>query len=150
MDSLFNTAAASTTAVTMTVIPHAWGDIFSLLNGSKIIMASLMLLMNVAGRYIDLDLHPDHKKFLASSTFVKRLFIFAIAFMATRDIILAIIITACYVIVVMHLLNPKSPYSLIASSQSILENQFAALDTNKDGVISRQEYYSKAMHLQSQ
>jgi hypothetical protein len=86
-------------------------DPFFFLNSNKFVMAIMMVLMNVAGRYIDLDLHPDHRKFLANSTFMKRLFVFAIAFMATRDFIAALIITAIFVIFVMHLFNPKSPYN---------------------------------------
>ena len=58
--------------------------------------------------------------------------IFTVAFIATRDIITSLIITACFVIIVLNLFNTTSQYC-------ILPKQFCEIDKNKDGEISPQE-----------
>ena len=83
-----------------------FGNFVSSLNENKYFYAMAMILFNIGARYIEIDLDEDHKKFL-SSTVVRRLLIFTMAFVATRDIVASLIITASFVIIVLNLFNKK-------------------------------------------
>ena len=105
--------------------------IINFLNQNKYFYAIMMILLNIGAKYIEIDLQDNHKKFL-SSTAIRRIMIFTVAFIATRDIITSLIITACFVIIVLNLFNTTSQYC-------ILPKQFCEIDKNKDGEISPQE-----------
>ena len=90
-----------------------------------------MILFNIGARYIEIDLDERHKKFL-SSKIIRRLLIFTMAFIATRDVVAALIITACFVIIVLNLFNTSSKYC-------ILPKNISDLDEDGDGYISPKE-----------
>tara|TARA_B110000977_G_C10871765_1_gene413889 strand:+ start:118 stop:483 length:366 start_codon:yes stop_codon:yes gene_type:complete len=99
------------------------------LNQSKYFYGVAMILFNIGARYIEIDLDEDHVKFL-SSTFIRRILIFTMAFVATRDIIASLIITASFIIIVLNLFNKKSNYCIIPKNN---------IDLNNDGIISPKE-----------
>ena len=76
-------------------------------NKNTYVYAVLMILLNVGSKYIEIDLDETHKNFL-SSTFVRRLMIFTVAFIATKDIMTSFIITAISIIFVLNLLLTSS------------------------------------------
>ena len=100
-------------------------------NNNKYIYGFLMILLNVGARYIEIDFTDDHRTFL-SSTVLRRLIIFTVAFIATRDLVASLIITCCFIILVLNLFNPKSKYCVISKS---IKN----IDKNNDGEISAEE-----------
>ena len=102
------------------------------LGNNKYFIGLVVLLMNVGGRFIELDIAKKHKKYLSTSKLLKRLIIFSIAFLATRDLIVSFTITAAFIVFVMHLFNDESEYC-------ILQKGASELDTNKDGEISAEE-----------
>ena len=106
-------------------------DIIQTFNNNKYVYAMMMILLNIGARYIEMDLEDGHRKFL-SSTALRRLMIFTVAFMATRDVIASLIITASFVILVLNLFNINSKYCILPQS-------FYELDENKDGKVSPQE-----------
>ena len=73
------------------------------INQSKYFFGFLMILLNMGAKYIELDLVESQKHFL-SSKLIRRLIIFTIAFVATRDIIVSLIITSAFIIIVLNLL----------------------------------------------
>ena len=81
-------------------------------NNNKYVYAVMMILLNVGARYIEMDLVDDHKLFL-SSTILRRLLIFTVAFVATKDVVASLIITASFVIIVLNLFNTDSKYCII-------------------------------------
>ena len=108
-----------------------FGNFVSSLNENKYFYAMAMILFNIGARYIEIDLDEDHKKFL-SSTVIRRLLIFTMAFVATRDIVASLIITASFVIIVLNLFNKTSRYCILPSN-------IKELDLNNDGYISPEE-----------
>jgi hypothetical protein len=101
------------------------------INSNKYVYAVAMILLNMGSKYIDIDLGNGHKKFL-SSKILRRIVIFTVAFIATRDIIASLTITACFVILVLNLFNTES-------NNCILPKSYRNLDTNNDGEISPDE-----------
>ena len=106
-------------------------DIVNSFNNNKYIYAVMMILLNIGARYIEMDLEDGHRKFL-SSTALRRIMIFTVAFVATRDVVASLIITSSFVIIVLNLFNTNSKYCILPQS-------FYELDANKDGIVSPQE-----------
>ena len=100
-------------------------------NNNKYVYGFLMILLNIGARYIEMDLVKSHKEFL-SSKMLRRLLIFTVAFIGTRDLVASLIITATFIIFVLNLFNADSKYY-------VLPNSVKKLDTNNDGIISPEE-----------
>lgn len=70
-----------------------------LLNNDKIIWGVTMLLMNIGSKYIMGDISEVSEKIMKNEI-VKKLVIFSMFFVATRDMLYAFLLTVGYVIVV--------------------------------------------------
>lgn len=99
------------------------------LNNSKFFTGCAMMCMNIGSRYITMDL-PHSLDNLFKHIWLRRLVIFCIAFVATHDIKISLLITLIYILLFSLLLNEKSKVC-------ILPNKY--LDLNKDGMISKEE-----------
>jgi hypothetical protein len=84
----------------------------NVLNNSKYFAAIMMLLMNLGSRYISLELSQFHEEIL-SKPIVRRLLVFTIIFMATRDIKTSLILTAVFVILISGIFNEDSKYCIL-------------------------------------
>jgi hypothetical protein len=71
-----------------------------------------MLLMNLGSRYISLELSQFHEEIL-SKPIVRRLLVFTIIFMATRDIKTSLILTAVFIILISGIFNEDSKYCIL-------------------------------------
>ena len=85
------------------------------LNNSKYFAGILMILMNLGSKYISLELSESQDEFF-SNIIIRRLMIFTVVFIATKDIIISLIITACFVIIVSGLFNENSKFCLIRNT----------------------------------
>lgn len=85
------------------------------LNNSKFFAGILMILMNLGSKYISLELSESQDEFF-SNVVIRRIMIFTVVFIATKDIIVSFIITACFIILVSGLFNQDSKYCLIRNN----------------------------------
>ena len=86
----------------------------NILNNSKYFTAIMMLLLNLGSRYISLELSQFHEEIL-SNTLVRRLLVFTVVFIATRDIKVSLISTAVFIILVSGIFNEDSKYCILPS-----------------------------------
>jgi hypothetical protein len=84
----------------------------SILNNSKYFAAMMMLLLNLGSRYISMELSQLHEDFL-SNTFIRRFLVFTVVFIATRDIKVALISTAIFIVIVSGIFNEDSKYCIL-------------------------------------
>tara|TARA_Y100001936_G_C15712537_1_gene476716 strand:- start:11 stop:325 length:315 start_codon:yes stop_codon:yes gene_type:complete len=71
--------------------------------------------MNLGSKYISLELSESQDEFF-SNIIIRRIMIFTVVFIATKDIIVSFIITACFIILVSGLFNQNSKYCLIRNN----------------------------------
>ena len=93
-------------------------DLYSVihnLNNSKYFAGILMILMNLGSKYISLELSETQDEFF-SNIVIRRMMIFTVVFIATKDIIISLVITACFIIIVSGLFNESSKYCLIRNT----------------------------------
>ena len=97
-----------------------------------------MILLNVYAKYITLEISSFQDSFLKRK-FVRRIMIFVMAFMSTKDVLKSLVITAVFIILAFELFNENS-------SLSLLPKELRKYDTNKDNKLSPEEI--KTMHEQ--
>jgi hypothetical protein len=86
--------------------------IFDILNNSKYFSGFIMILMNLGSKYVPLELSEEQEEFLSKKV-IRRLLVFAIFFMATRDVLVSIILTGIFILFIGSLLNDNSKFCLI-------------------------------------
>jgi hypothetical protein len=88
------------------------------ISNSKLFNGCIMLLMNIGGKYLVLDL-PGNMEKLFSTYFVLRcLVLFSIFFMATRDIKISIMLSLLFFILIKFFINEKSTFCLVSQPES--------------------------------
>ena len=108
-------------------------DVLNSLNSSKYFTGIMMILLNICSRFVEIRLSDSMESFIKYNI-ARELLIFTIAWMGTRDIIVAFILTACFMILSEFLLNHKSNYCVLPEKYKHLN-----VDKNKDGIISDSE-----------
>lgn len=108
-------------------------EILESLNSSKYFTGIMMILLNIGSRFVEIKLSNSMEAYIKYNV-AREVLIFTMAWMGTRDIFVALVLTAVFVILAEFLLNSKSKFC-------VLPNKYANLniDTNKDGVISDAE-----------
>lgn len=105
------------------------------LNNSKFFAGVVMILLNIGSKFISIQFSRSTEEYL-KMTVTKQLLVFAMAWMGTRDIYMALILTAVFTVLSDHLFNEESPYCIVPEKYKVLEK---LMDTNDDGKVSEQE-----------
>lgn len=83
------------------------------LSNSPLFNGSIMLLSNIGGKYLALDLPKNIDVLFEQHAILRYLILFSIFFIATRDIKISILLTLFYFIVIKFLLNENSRFCII-------------------------------------
>jgi uncharacterized membrane protein (DUF485 family) len=110
--------------------------IISSLNNSKFFSGALMILMNLGSKYVGLELSEFQDEFLSKKV-IRRIIIFTIFFISTRDIVISIVLTGIFIIFIGGILNDNSKFCLIK------KNNPKTKLINKDDVIKAKKIISK-------
>jgi hypothetical protein len=70
----------------------------------------MMLLLNVGSRFITHEFSDDDNEY-SQNILLRRLSIFAVCFVGTRDLVTSILLTAAFVVVAGGLFRGKGPFS---------------------------------------
>ena len=91
----------------------------------------MMVMLNLGSRYIFLELGKSHELFFNNPT-VRRLLIFTIFFVATRDIIASLLMTVIFIVFFLELTHENSKYC-------ILPKKLIKLQTDEKGFTTADE-----------
>ena len=108
-------------------------DLFELigrLNSSKYFTGIVMIMLNIGSRFVEIKLSDSMEQYIKYNI-AREVLIFSMAWMGTRDIIVALLLTAAFVVLSDFLLNAKSNLCILPNKQKYLK-----VDTNKDGIIT--------------
>jgi len=105
------------------------------LNNSKFFSGVVMILLNVGSKFIAIQFSKSTEEYLKMNV-TKQLLVFAMAWMGTRDIYNALVLTAVFTILSDHLFNEESPYCCVPEKYRILAK---LVDENSDGDVSEEE-----------
>ena len=115
-----NTAIATVATVAPGVVPNVIDLFFMELASNKIFNALIMITMNIGGKYLAMELPTNIDKLFQTHQALRYMVIFAICFMATRDIKYAIFMALIVILIFRFLLNETSSYCML--KQEYFEN----------------------------
>jgi hypothetical protein len=105
------------------------------LNNSKFFAGIVMILLNIGSKFIAIQFSRSTEEYLKMNI-TKQILVFAMAWMGTRDIYTALVLTAVFTVLSDHLFNEESPYCIVPDKFRILSK---IIDTNNDSSISEEE-----------
>lgn len=108
------------------------------LNNSKFFAGVIMILLNVGSKFIQIQFSKSSEEYMKYSV-SKQLLIFAMAWMGTRDIYVALGLTAVFTILSEYLFNEESSLCIVPHQYRILNK---LMDTNNDGIVTEAELSS--------
>ena len=105
------------------------------LNNSKFFAGIVMILLNIGSKFIAIQFSRSTEEYLKMNV-TKQILVFSMAWMGTRDIYTALILTAVFTVLSDHLFNEESPYCVVPKKFRILSK---IMDENNDGTVSEEE-----------
>ena len=79
------------------------------INNSKLFAGFMIIVLNIASRFVTIKLSKTMESYL-KYTFSRDILVFAISWMGTRDIYIALAITITFVVLMDYILNEKSAF----------------------------------------
>ena len=105
------------------------------LNNSKFFAGVIMILLNIGSKLVTVQFSKSVDEYLKYSI-SKQILIFAMCWMATRDIYTSLILVAIFTILSEHLFNEESKFCIVPHKHRVLHK---LLDTNNDGIVDDKE-----------
>ena len=87
----------------------------SVLNNSKIFAGLMIIILNISSRFVNIKLSKSMESYL-KHTFSKQILVFAIAWMGTREIYVALFITFLFTLCFEYLFNDDSAFCCLPES----------------------------------
>lgn len=130
------------------------------LNNSKVFAGCVMILLNVGAKFIQIQFSKSMEEYL-KMTITKEVLVFAMAWMGTRDVFTAFVLTTSFVVFSEFFFNEESEYCIIPHQHRILHkmNQNGGIDSVSEEEISKalsvleklkKEKYKENQNLQKQ
>ena len=110
-------------------------EMINSLNTNMFFAGIMMLTLNIGSRYIQLNLSPSAESYLKYAI-TKEFLIFTIAWMGTRNIYVALTLTASFIILSDYVFNDKSSFCILPDKFKKLQS---SIDVNDDKIISELE-----------
>lgn len=101
------------------------------LNNNKYFIGVMMVLLNVGSRYIFLELGKIHDDFF-NQKIVRRILIFTVFFVATRDIIASVILSAFFILFFLELTHENSKLCIVPK-------KYIKMNVTEDGKVAVDE-----------
>ncbi len=124
------------------------------INTNPYFIGLMMLLLNLGGRFLSLEISKEQEKFL-SQPMVRRFFLFAVLFVATRNIVIAAGLAFIVILLLGYLFNENSSLCLWKScvSEPMVnqpEQSFAGLTPEEAMILKRLQDKQMAAKQQSE
>lgn len=103
--------AAAASAATAIAATNPLDVLMAGVNSNPYFIGIMMLLLNLGGRFLALEISKDQEKFLSHPA-IRRFFLFAVLFVATRNVIIAAGLTVIVIFVLGYLFNENSELCL--------------------------------------
>jgi len=105
------------------------------LNNSKFFAGLVMILLNIGSKYITIELSKSQEEYLKNKV-GRQILIFAISWMGSRDILVALVLTGIFTVLTSHLFNEESQFCVIPQKYRNYEH---LLDLDKNNVVTPDE-----------
>jgi hypothetical protein len=116
-------------------IMHYLHSNIMVVNSSQVFSGIMIIMMNLGSKYVTIELSKSSAEYLKLSV-TRQIMIFVLAWMGSRNIYIALGLTAALIILTDHLFNEESSFCIVPHEYRIMKD---VLDTNKDGIVSKKE-----------
>ena len=110
-------------------------DSLKTLNNSKFFAGVVMIMLNIGSKYVTIELSKNQEQYLKNNI-GRQLLIFAISWMGSRDILIALALTAIFTVLTDHLFNEQSSLCIIPQKYRRYEH---LLDLDEDNTVTDEE-----------
>ena len=107
----------------------------SYLNNSKFFAGLVMIMLNIGSKYVTVELSKNQEEYLKNNI-GRQMLIFAISWMGSRDILIALALTAIFTVLTDHLFNEESSLCIIPQKYRQYQH---LLDLDKNDVVTDDE-----------
>ena len=105
------------------------------LNHSKILIGIAMIMFNIGSKYLVIDLSKNQEQFMKNGI-IRRVTLFCIFFVATRDIYVSFLLTAAFVIIAQGLFNQDSRFFILG--QSFYDSNYTSDEYEQSKIIIKE------------
>jgi len=119
-------------------------DIINSLNTNKYFFGIVMILMNIGSKYAVSEISILQHNFL-NHKIIRRLLLFTIFFVATRDVIISLIMTAVFIVVALELFNENSKHCVLPKNITGSVNKNINMNSPKEIEKLYLDYKSKGI-----
>jgi len=89
--------------------------IFNSLNTSKYFSGIMMIMLNIGGKQISNEISSFQENILNHKV-MRRLLVFVVVFIATKDVKISLIVTICFIIIVTGFFHEDSKYCIVRNN----------------------------------
>jgi len=114
-------------------IAYYLNDQVTQLNQSKLFAGLMIIILNVSSKYVNLKLSKTVESYL-KHTFNRDILVFAISWMGTRDIYVALMIMLLFIIFVDFIFNEESKFCCLP--EQFTDYHVSLLDSSKNSLSS--------------
>jgi hypothetical protein len=107
------------------------------LNNSKFFAGVIMILLNIGSKFISVNFSKSTEEYL-KYTLSKQILVFSMAWMATRDIYTALVLTAVFVVLSEHLFNEDSYFCVVPHSCRVV-HKLKAASQSENNIVTEEE-----------
>ena len=104
------------------------------INNSKLFAGLMIIVLNISSKFVNIKLSKTMEAYL-KYTFSRDILVFAIAWMGTRDIYIALIITGIFMLCMDYFFNEESAFCCLPSN---FTDYHVSLINNKDDITPDQ------------
>ena len=112
------------------------------INSSKLFAGLMIIVLNISTKYVNMNLPKTVESYL-KYTFSKQILVFAIAWMGTRDIYIALIITTIFIVCIDFLFNETSSMCILPET-FVTEHMSKLEEVTDDEVKKARDVLAKA------
>lgn len=105
------------------------------LNSNKFFAGLVMIVLNIGSRFISVKFSKSTEEYIKYAI-TKQVLVFAMSWMASRDIYISLSLTAIFTVLSELLFNEESKYCIVPQKYRLLNK---IIDENKDGEVDETE-----------
>jgi len=113
-------------------------NLLSPMNDNKLMVGIIMIFLNIGSKYIDFGFSKTQEQALRNGL-AKEMLIFAIVFAGTRDIVIAILITASFVALSDYIFNENSRFCIIPQVLTKIKKNIHTKEDNDTIITDKDE-----------
>ena len=107
-------------------------NVLTQLNNSKYFSGIIMVLLNIGSKYVSLELSEAQKQFLLHPI-IRKLLVFTIFFVATKDIVVSVILSTIFIIFICGIFHEDSKICIV-------KNSLKTFCKKRKDLVNREDY----------